>query len=173
MKEVEAIGRAGSVARIQCIDSRDQGGQHFVLADPVFGAGVGEVGEQAEMDVRVHVPERMHLEVLDQSSGALDRRDERGHDHHGAGLLGHAATQVESRQRQRAHQAMDGAMHERHRQLAGREECQRARADLHPWGRMGHACRGHGRADPERGDRDDRAEVERRCMLEEEARQSS
>ncbi|MEK7750844.1 MAG: hypothetical protein AAB654_02935 [Acidobacteriota bacterium] len=55
-----------------------------------------------------------------QSPGALDRGDEGRHDYHGACGFRDAAGQIEPRQRQRPGDPVNDAMHERHRELAGR-----------------------------------------------------
>ena len=172
MEEVEAVGRAGRVARIECLDRRDRCPEYLVLARQVLGRRVREVREQCEMDMRIHIAERVHLEALDKSPRALDRGNEGGNNDHGPSVFGHAAAQVEARQRPRPRDPVDHPVHERHREFAYGNERERADPDPHPLRCPRRSRRRHRGRHPDPRERGERAEVDGRGMLKHQALQA-
>ena len=73
------------------------------------------------MDARIEIAERQHLEVLEQRVDAVDAGQQRRHDDHRAGVVGHAVGEVEPRQPLRADDAARPACwtHAIARSLAG------------------------------------------------------
>ena len=75
---------------------------------------------------------------------ALDRRQQRGHDDHGARRGRHASAQIHARQRQRLDHPMDDAVQQRHREVAGGHQGQRHHEQPHPWRLLPAAGNGQG-----------------------------
>ncbi len=73
-------------------------GEDRVVAGQVARVGVGEVAEDREVDVRIEVAERQHLEVLEQRRHRVDAREQRRHDDHRPRVVGNAVGEVEARQ---------------------------------------------------------------------------
>ena len=100
--------------------------QLFVARD-LRGFGVGKVAEDREVNVRIAVGDRHHLEVIDQMRHAFDGGDERRDHHHGPGIVRNAAEQFEPRQPLGPDEQVDLALDQRDCELADRNQQQRGR----------------------------------------------
>ena len=81
MEQKEAIGVVRAEPPIEVLDAGARGGEDGGVVRQLARFGVGEVAEDREMDVRIEVAEREHLDVLQQrrhrrrrSSAASARR---------------------------------------------------------------------------------------------------
>ena len=84
--------------------------------------GVGEVAEDREMDARIEVAEREHLDVLEQRRHRGGARQHRRHDDHRAGVVRNAIGEVEAGQAARRDRPGDHALSERDRDVGRRNE---------------------------------------------------
>ena len=97
MEQVEAVVCAGGITFIERFDPRACSREHGVLTVPVLVPRIRKVGQQRERDAWIPVAECLHFEVVDQRLRSGDRRDDGGHDHHGARRIGHSGAKVEPR----------------------------------------------------------------------------
>ena len=103
--EVEAVVPPLGVAGVEGFDPGTGGAQDRRVLRHLARRGVREVAEDREVDARIEVAERQHLEVLEQLRDPLDARQERRHDDHGPRALRHAAQEVEAGQPPRSGEA--------------------------------------------------------------------
>ena len=95
-----------------------------IVAAPASG-GVGEVAEDGEVDVRIEVAERLHLEVLDQLVHTGHAGQQGRDDDHRPRLLGDAGGEIEARQPPRRPSSVsDHALDAADGQLARRNDGQ-------------------------------------------------
>jgi hypothetical protein len=104
-------------------------------------AGVVEIGQQREVQVRVAVREEAHLERIDQRLDAGRVAEHRRHDDQRARLGRDAVRIVHPRQRLRLDEQRDEPVDERHRELAGRQQQRDAEQHLAPPGPAGAPVR--------------------------------
>ena len=76
------------------------------------GRRIGEVAQDGEVDVRIAVAQRQHLEVLDQLGDPAHAREQRRDHDHGAMLRGHAAHEIDARQPARGPDARREPLHD-------------------------------------------------------------
>ena len=86
MKEVEAAGASRLGTLVQGLDTGGGRGEYRIVGRHHGGRRVGEVAQDGEVDVRVAVAQREHLEVLDQLGNPADAREQRRDDDHRAML---------------------------------------------------------------------------------------
>ncbi len=121
------------VLRVERRDARGGVRHQFVVARHVLGGRVAEVGQQAEVQVRVAVGEEAHLERLDQLVDAGDAADERRHHDQRARAAGDAERVVHARQHARHDEQRRRPVDEAERELAGgQQQQQRERQRLPP-----------------------------------------
>ncbi|MDQ1133040.1 hypothetical protein QE386_001635 [Pseudoxanthomonas winnipegensis] len=134
-----AFGRiaALSVAGVERGDARLGMGQHGRVLRQVFLRGIGEVGQQAEVQMRPAVGQEPHLQRIDQFIDRLGVGDHRGHDHQRARLRRDAGLVIQAGQRMRRRQVARGPVDQRHAQLAEGQQRQHRRAGHPAPGRHG------------------------------------
>ncbi len=98
MEEIEAIGVFGTEPRVEGLDPRAGGREHRRIPGQLARGRVGKIAEDREVDARIQVSEREHLEMLDKRRHSRDAGQHRRHDHHRAGVIGNALRKVEARQ---------------------------------------------------------------------------
>ncbi len=131
VEEEEAVAAVRLVSRravlaVQLFHLRARLAQQHVVVVAVLVAPVEEVGEQAVVQLRIAVGEIAHLERLDQVGDALLAAEHRRHDDQRAALRWNAEREVHARQVARCDEQARDPVHERHRQLAGRQQGDRA-----------------------------------------------
>ena len=112
MKEVEGAGASRLGARVQRLDARRRRGEDRVVGRHHGRRRVGEVAQDGEMDVRVAVAQREHLEVLDQLGDPAYAREQRRDHDHGAMLRRDAAHEIDARQPARGPDARREPLHD-------------------------------------------------------------
>ncbi len=117
MKQKEAIRMFGAEPSIEVLDTRARGGENRRIAGQLAGIGVSEIAEDREMDARIEVPQREHLDVLQQRRHRGGARQHRGHDDHRAGVVWNAIGEIEARQATRRDRPRDHALSERDRDV--------------------------------------------------------
>ena len=66
VKQEEAIGVLGAELEVERLDARARAFENRRVSGRVGRARVGEVAEDREMDARIEIAERQHLDVLEQ-----------------------------------------------------------------------------------------------------------
>ena len=132
--EVEAVVASLGVARVERDDAPTSGAQDGLVLRHLAGGGVREVAQDREMDQRIEVAEREHLEALEQLGDPLDARQERRHHDHRPRVLGHAAQEVEARQPPRSGKARAQALDDGRGHVAGRQQQQQRHPGEWPGG---------------------------------------
>ena len=102
MKQEEAIGVCLAESQVQIQDplGRRRDDRFVVVARR--RRRVDEVAQDGEVDARIEVAVREHFEVLEQPGHIVETREERRHDDHRAGVVGHAVGEIEPGQPARA-----------------------------------------------------------------------
>ena len=113
-----------AVAPVQARDALARRRERLVITRHPLRGRVRPVGEDREADVAVGIRQVVHLEPLDLLIDLRAARQQGRHDDHGPQARRHALAQLESRQRARAEQRRDAAIHERDRQVRRRDEGQ-------------------------------------------------
>src|SRR5439155_18780394 len=85
VEEEEAVLVLGGVAEVELLDAGASLLEEAGVVRHLGSGGVLEVAEDGEVDVGVHVAERLHLEVLDELPDALAADLQRGDDDHRQG----------------------------------------------------------------------------------------
>ncbi len=138
----------------------------------MWSVGLGRVRvirEQREVKMRIHVPERLNLEVLDLRACARGAREERGHHDHGAGLFGHAVLELDPRQAPRPRDTMHPLLDDRGGELARGQEPEQADPRQERLRSPRNPRIGHGRGRGQRGEERDRPEIKGDVVPEDEA----
>ena len=95
--------------------------------------------ENREVDPRVEVAERLHLQVREQPLDLFHAAEEHGHDDHRPGALGNPVAEVEARQPSRRHERGHDALDDEHGELAGGEQREQRRDHGDPAARSNRA----------------------------------
>ncbi len=122
VEQEEAVRMAGAEAAVEIDDARPRGVENRRVARPFARVGVGEVAEDREVDPRIEVAQREHLDVLQQRRDPVDARQQRRHDDHRAGRRRHALREIEAGQAARRDRPHDRAVRERERDVRGRDQ---------------------------------------------------
>ena len=122
MKQEEAIRVFGAEPPIEVLDARARGGKNRRIAGQLARIGVGEVAEDREVDARIEVAQREHLDVLQQRRHRRGARQQRRHDDHRAGVVWNPIGEVEARQAARRDRPGDHALRERDRDVGRRDQ---------------------------------------------------
>ena len=120
MEQEEPVRMPFAEARVQDVDPRPGGGEDRLVLGHLARGGVDEVAEDREVDARIEVSERQHLDVLEKPGHVGHARQQRGHDHHGSRVVGDSRGEFEAGEASRRHPTSDQALHEGDRHLAGR-----------------------------------------------------
>ena len=167
--EVEAVGAPLGVAGVEGLDPGTGGGQDRLVLRHLARGSVREVAEDREVDVRVEVSERQHLEVLEQLPDPLDARQERRHDDHGPRALRHPGEEVEAGEPPRSGEADAEALDDSDRHVTRRQQ----QEEGHPGERPRRAAVpvrvGEADAEKQDGQQADRPEVDGGGVGEDEA----
>ncbi len=154
VEEVEAAAGVVGVPAVELLDAGLRGVDDRLVARQRLRGGVGEVGEEREVQQRVGVGERLDLEVRHDLLGAGDAVEHGRDDDQRARAGREAVLEVEANEPARADAGGDQALHERGRELARRQEREqrrrkdepdRAAADVRVPGGGGHARAGQER----------------------------
>ncbi len=84
MEQEEAIGAAVAVLPVERLDAGPRRVEDLGVARQRFGGGIAEIAEDREVDVRIDVAERLHLEVREKLGDLLHAIENRRHDDHRA-----------------------------------------------------------------------------------------
>ena len=142
VKQEKAIRLDAGVALVEPLDAPLREPQQDLVARQGFAVGVGEVGEQGEMQVLVAVAEEAHLQRLDQLLHVADAGQDARHRHQGARAGRDAVDVVHARQRLRRDRQRGHPVEQAGTELAGQQ--QRHHADRQqPAGRQLVFGRGH------------------------------
>ena len=117
-RAVKQMKAAAGVLRVERLDRAHRALDQRVVAIDVLGGRVAKVGDQRERDVRIAVREEPDLKQLDEAIDLRGARQHRGHRDERAVRVGHAAREVEPRQRGRPDDHRRGPMHDADRELA-------------------------------------------------------
>src|SRR5271170_7990510 len=91
------------------------------------GDGVGEIGNQGEVKVRVGVGEEADFQLLDEPAELLFVHQQRGYRDESGELCGNSAAEVQFRQRLGLKESGDNVIEEVDSALRGRQEQQKER----------------------------------------------
>ena len=121
------------------------------------------------MKVRIHVPQRLHLEVLDLRTRARRAREKRGDHDHGAGLLRHAVLELDPRKSPRPRDTVHPHLDDRGCGLACGQKREQADPGQERRGSSLAPRIGHGGGGASGGEERDRSEIEGGVVPENEA----
>ena len=85
------------IARIQFLDPFPRPPQQVVIPRQPLGGGIGKVGQQGKLEVRIAVAEIVDFEPFEQRVQRVRARQQRRHDDHGAVRGRDAAGAIEPR----------------------------------------------------------------------------
>ena len=110
---------------VERLDAGARGLENRGVARQRLGRRVAKIAEDGEVDVRVDVAERLHLEMREELGDVFDAIENRRHDHHRARRRRHAL-ELEPRQPPRRDQLADDPLQNLDGELArGNEREQR------------------------------------------------
>jgi hypothetical protein len=132
MEQEESVIASLAQARVEGFDPLAGGVEQLGVPGGLGRRRVDEVAEDREVDVGIHVADRLHLEVLEKPLDVLRARQQRGDDDHRPAFGRDASGQVEPRQRLRADEPHHGPLDDRDGQVARREEGDQRGQELVP-----------------------------------------
>ncbi len=128
VKQEEAIRPPVAVLAVERVDARPRRLEDLGVARQGFGGGVAEVAEHREVDVRIDVAERLHLEVCEKLLDLVHAIESGRHNHHRARGRRHRF-ELEARQPARRNQDADDALQDLDGELARRDHGQQRDED--------------------------------------------
>ncbi len=171
VEEEELVLPSVAVLRVEPGDACLRGLENPVIVGHFFGGRIDEVAEDGEMEGGVHVPQRLHLQVLQKSNHPFDALEKRGNDDHRARTGGDPARKIDPRQPSRRDEPCPQLLDEEDGRLARRQEIQEHQPTRHSssqiWTRVSQ-----GQSDPQRGEDSDASQIGDRGVREGESAQS-
>jgi hypothetical protein len=167
MEEEEPVGATVRVPGVERGNARLRRRQNGGIARQRLRRGVREVAEDGEVDVRVDVAERLHLEMGEQALDAL-HAVEQGRDDHHRPRRRRYRVELEARKPSRRNQRADHPLQQLYRQLARGHDRQEHDTGQRRAGPAVQPGVGDGRGDEQRRAGRDAAEIAEGRMREEE-----
>ena len=127
MKQEEPVGVSFTEPQIEVQDPFARRRQDRSVLVALGRRRIDEIAEDGEVDARVQIAEREHLEMLEQRRDGVRAREQRRHDHHRPRVVGHAFGEIEPRQPARRNRPGTESLHEGDGDVERRDDEERER----------------------------------------------